>query len=167
MNLKDRLAQRRSERREEPQYPPEQAPQGYLDERMMEPEPEYSPIPEEEAVEPYTKPDETDTQTLDDISKDRTPKGLVTETIQGVPVDLHSLEGYILKISPRAIKNIMDSDATRIYQEAMNMRSTQGKKLSSKTWILILLCVGMAFLGIFLLMFLPDIIAMFSGGVAP
>lgn len=101
-----------------------------------------------------------------DIKKKPTPKGYYETIIAGVPVDLHSLEEYIVKTSPFAIKTLLRFDNARNIEDIKNYSTKGGvsrKKLDSKFFILIILSIALAVGGIIVMFFMPELIAMFQG----
>ena len=50
-------------------------------------------------------------------------------------------------------------------EEIKNYSRGPNIKMNSKTLILIIMLIGVAMLGLFMIMFLPDILQMFSGGL--
>lgn len=161
MNLRDRLNRTRANQEDEyqPFYPEEQEPQYY------QPEPE----PEEESTLPPKIQGSLNKATplsiLDEIKNKRIPKGTAPVLIQGIPVDLHSLEDYIISISPYNIKTLMRYNNARILEEIKGYSKFGTGKINSKMLILIMLAAGMAVLGIIMIMFMPQIMAMFQGGI--
>jgi len=146
---------------QEPQYQ-EQIPEGYQQyQQQTEPEQAYLP-PKIQGSSDNASP----LSILDEIKNKRLPKGTAPVIIQGVPVDLHILEDYIISISPYNIKTLMRYNNARILEEIKGYSKFGiGMKVNSKAIILILLAVGMAVLGIIFIMFMPQIMQMLQGGI--
>lgn len=103
---------------------------------------------------------------LDEIKNNPSPKGTFPVVIQGVPVDLHSLEGYMLKVSPYDMRTLQRFEKARLIEEIKNYgRFGGGTKFNMKTILIILLAAGMAVVGIILVMYMPQIMAFFKGGI--
>lgn len=102
---------------------------------------------------------------LDEIKKVRTPKGTFATMIHGIPVDLHALEDYIIRISPYNIKTLMRYHNARTLEEIKGYSRYGGMKVNSKAILIILLAVGMAVGGIFLIFFMPKILQSFQMGL--
>jgi len=101
---------------------------------------------------------------LEEIRKYPTPKNTFATVIGGRPVDLHAMEDYLLKISPYGLKTILRYHNARTIEEIKNYAKLGGGgKLNSKFWILIIFFIGLAVLGVIILLFLPDIMNMLSG----
>jgi len=102
---------------------------------------------------------------IEEIKKDPTPKGECEIVISGVPVDVHALEDYVVRISPYALKTILRYHHARDVEEMKGYSRRSSFKMNGKTIILILLAVGMAMLGIIMMVFMPQIMEMFQGGI--
>jgi len=101
---------------------------------------------------------------LEDIRKYPTPKGTFATIIGGRPVDLHSMEDYLLKISPYGLKTILRYHNARTIEEIKNYAKLGGGgKLNTKFWLLIMLFIGLAVIGVIILLFLPQIMEFFQG----
>ena len=102
---------------------------------------------------------------IEEIKRLPTPKGTYKTMISGVPVDLHALEEYIPKISPYGLKTLMRYHNARTIEEIRGYtRFGSGKKINMGTIIIIMVMVGMAVLGVCILLFMPSILEMFQGG---
>jgi hypothetical protein len=100
------------------------------------------------------------------IKKDPTPKGYFETVIGGVPVDLHSLEEYIVSVSPFSIQTIMKYNEAEMIEDIKNYSKGTGRKpFDMKTIFLILLVVGMGILGVIVMLYMPNIMAMFQSGI--
>jgi len=101
---------------------------------------------------------------LEDIRKYPTPKNTFATIIGGRPVDLHSMEDYLLKISPYGLKTILRYHNARTIEEIKNYAKLGGGgKLNTKFWLLIMLFIGLAVIGVIILIFLPQIMDFFQG----
>ena len=99
------------------------------------------------------------------IKKNPTPKGYFETVIGGVPIDLHSLEEYIVSVSPFSIQTIMKYNEAEMIEDIKNYSKGTGRKpMDFKIIFFIILAVGMGLLGLFVMMFMPDIMASFQGG---
>ena len=148
------------------------------EEYYEEPQEEYYEEPAEQEVMPYFNPykqqplqgpqhiEEGPLSILDEIKALPTPKGTFKTMISGIPVDLHALEDYIPKISPYGLKTLMRYHNARTIEEIRGYtKFGSGKKLNMSTIIIIIVMIGMALLGVFVLMFMPQILEMFQGGI--
>lgn len=156
--FKDRL------RRNEEYIPDENLPYfppGGGEEQYYEEPPQYAPPP--------PSPIEEDTTPLaiaKEVRKRPSLKETLPTVIGGVPVDLHILEDYLVKTSPFALKTIIRYHNARTVEEIKGYgKAGVGVKLNSKTIILVLLCVGMAVLGLLMLTIMPELLETFSGSV--
>jgi len=103
---------------------------------------------------------------LDEIKKRPTPKGAKTVMIGGRPIDLHALEDYVVRVSPYHLRTILRYHNARTIEEIKNYSQRFGTtKIKGSMIILILLAVGMGVLGIIMMLYMPDIMAMFQGGL--
>jgi len=102
---------------------------------------------------------------LDEIKANPSPKGSVPVIIGGRPIDLHDLEEYVIKISPYSLKTILRYHNARTIEELKSYSRMPSVKMNSKTLILIMVAVGMAILGFVFVFYMPEIMAMFQGGV--
>ena len=102
---------------------------------------------------------------IKEIKENPSQKGTFKTMIGGVPVDLHVLEDYIVRTSPFALKTVMRYHNARNMEEIKNYSRGPNLKMNSKTIIWIILAIGMAMLGIFMMMFMPQIMEMFQGGI--
>jgi hypothetical protein len=103
---------------------------------------------------------------LDEIKKRPSPKGAKVIMIGGRPLDLHTIEDYVVRVSPYHLRTILRYHNARTIEEIKNYSQRfGGKGMKGSTLILILLAVGMGILGVILMVFLPDILKMFSGGI--
>lgn len=173
-----------------PQQVPEQIqpnPQQVIQEQLRQAQMERQQIPPQQQPpprftnneRPYPEPpqeyDEDDDEydanlggplsILDEIKKKPTPKGVFTQRIGGRPVDLHVLEDYITKISPFALKTLLRYHNAKTMEEIKSYSQGKSMNINAGTIILILAAVGMAVLGIVMLVFMPDIMNMFKGGI--
>jgi len=130
---------------------------------QLQPEPETTIDEERETEMSY---EDVPIQVARDIKKKPTPKGYFRTVISGIPVDLHSLEDYIVKTSPFAIKTIMRFDNARNIEEIKqySTKSTGKKKLGIGFFILIMFLVIMVIVGILLMMKGPELIEFFKFG---
>jgi len=100
------------------------------------------------------------------IKKDPSPKGYFETVIGGVPVDLHSLEEYIVSVSPFSIQTIMKYNEAEMIEDIKNYSKGTGRKpFDMKIIFLILLAVGMGILGVIVMLYMPNIMAMFQSGI--
>jgi len=148
------------------------------EEYYEEPQEEYYEEPAEQEVRQHINPyrqqqpqgpqyvEEGPLSILDEIKALPTPKGTYKTMISGIPVDLHALESYIPKISPYGLKTLMRYHNARTIEEIRGYtKFGSGKKLNMSTLIIIIVMIGMALLGIFMLMFMPQILEMLQGGI--
>ena len=139
-----------------PEYPPQQ-------QVAPPPQPQYVPQYRER---PQRQNDgESPLSILDEIKSRPAPKGSAPVMIGGRPVDLHDLEEYVIKISPYSLKTILRYHNARTIEELKSYSRMPSMKMNSKTLILIMVAVGMAILGFVFVFFMPEILAMFQGGI--
>ena len=100
---------------------------------------------------------------LDEIRKNPSPKGTLPVLIGGRPIDLHILEDYIVKISPHALKTILRYHNARTIEEIKNYSTgPQFKKGNWGFWLLVIGLIGICVVGLVVLMFAPQLTAMFK-----
>jgi len=174
-----RLLRRRGEE-PEPEYQqpvmpppiPKEYQQAY-DERLQEQYPqEYyeEQYPEEYYEQPYyeERPEiqgDAPIHVLNEIKQRPSQPHAFETIIQGIPIDLHALENYVLKISPYAMTTILRYRTIRTLEESRNLLSGNfRKKMGGNVVILIILALGMGVLGILMIFFMPQIMAFFKGG---
>jgi hypothetical protein len=78
-------------------------------------------------------------------------------------VDLHILEDYITRISPFNIRTAMRYHNARTIEELRGYTKFGQLKMKKMNFIMLLLLVGMAILGIVLIFFMPQIMEMLQG----
>jgi hypothetical protein len=128
------------------------------------------PVPSSHYTEqaPYEYGDKDETsplKILDEIRKFPSPKGTFPTIIGGRPIDFNDLESYMLSISPHGIRTILRYHNARTIEEMKNyarLGGLTGGGKGGKFWIMIMLFIGMAVLGLVMLLFLPQIMEMFS-----
>ena len=147
----------------------------YTYESYIEPEPEEEPTiqpqpqvqPQQPSKQEEEEPNLYDNPLaiLDEIKKQPSPKGTLPAIIGGRPVDLHILEDYVVKISPYQLRTVLRYHNARTIEEIRNYSQRFGTtKMKGSTILIILLAIGMAVIGLFAMMYLPQIIKMFVGG---
>jgi len=99
---------------------------------------------------------------LDEIKLNPSPKGTLPVLIGGRPIDLHILEDYIVKISPHALKTILRYHNARTIEEIKNYSRGPILKIKSGFWFLIIGLIAICVLGVVVLMFAPQLTAMFK-----
>ena len=99
-----------------------------------------------------------------EIKENPSQKGTFEAIIGGVPVDLHILEDYLVRTSPFALKTVMRYHNARNMEEIKNYSRGPNLKVNNKFWILIIMAVAIMMLGIFVIMFMPQIMQTFQGG---
>jgi len=100
-----------------------------------------------------------------EIKENPSQKGTFETLIGGIPVDLHILEDYLVRTSPYALKTVMRYHNARNMEEIKNYSRGPNLKVNSKMWVMVILLIGVVCLGVFMIMFMPQIMAMFQGGV--
>ena len=157
-----------------PQEPEEVEPEGVYDSEQYQPTEEelrqyhkQQVQQKQKKVEPQPKGlRRTPLSILDEIKDNPTPKGTFPVVIQGIPVDLHALEDYMLKISPYDMKTLQRFEKARLIEDIKNYgRFGTSAKLNMRTIFIILVAIGMAVLGIVFIMFMPKTLAFFQQGV--
>lgn len=103
---------------------------------------------------------------LDEIKKAPSPKGTYPILVGGRPIDLHMLEDYVIRTSPYSLKTIMRYHNARTIEEIKGYaKGFGGKGINGRTILLIMLAIGMAVIGIIVIIFMPQIMAFFQGGI--
>lgn len=100
---------------------------------------------------------------IEDIKVEPIPVGVGTEEIGGVPMDWHDLEKFVVSISPTKFVTLLKLQKQMIKDYGLRFTG-QRKAISGKIILLILMAVGLAVIGILVMMFMPEIMAMFGGG---
>jgi len=131
------------------------------------PIPETELYEEEPEEEPETSYEDVPIQIARDIKKQPTPKGYFRTTLFGIPIDLHSLEDYIVKTSPFAIKTLMRFDNARNIEEIKqySTKTTGRKKLDMKVFLFIILGIIIIVVGFIMITKGPEIMELFKGGL--
>jgi len=107
------------------------------------------------------KPAEAPIATLEQIRKDRTQEGVGELVLGGVPIDVHSIESLLIKISPLEIKTILRYNDVKATEQVLNTTRPQTKKKSDFNWtLIIILIVAIVGIVIFGVLILPKILAM-------
>jgi hypothetical protein len=101
---------------------------------------------------------------LDEIRELPSPKGAYPTVIYGIPVDLHVLEDYIVKISPYNIRTAMRFHNARTIEEIKGY-SKFGSMHKKFNWMIIVMIAIMAAAGIGVIIFMPQIMAGLQGFV--
>jgi len=127
---------------------------------------QVQPPPTKEELQEYIRQNEHvgTTGIIHDIQDRRVKKGDAEIKVGGRPIDWHDLEDFVLAVSPYKFVNILKlkEDATRA--DVMRWRRDKEPKVNTRILIWIIVAIGVMILGVILLMFMPQIIAMFSGG---
>ena len=137
--------------------------QYFQDEQVQQQVRQRRPIPKEDDEE--TRDDRSPLSIVKEIKENPSQKGTFATVIGGVPVDLHILEEYLVRTSPFALKTVMRYHNARNMEEIKNYSRGPNLKVNSKFWILIIVAVAIIFLGLFLILFFPKIMASFQGGM--
>ena len=164
--LKDKL--RESQRRdyqEEPEYEQEYEPteeelaEYYQQQQMMQQEQQrLEQLQKRQKQQQIQVPKaKAPLAILEEIKQNPSPKGTLPVLIGGRPIDLHILEDYIIKISPHALKTILRYHNARTIEEIKNYSRGPQLKVKSGFWILIIALIGILILGLFVLMFAPQL----------
>lgn len=100
-----------------------------------------------------------------EIEKKPTPKGVLELKIGGRPIDLHALEDYtVWKINPYNMKTLMRYHNAKTMEEVKSYAQRRsGSGMPLRTIMLIMLLVGMAAIGIIMVMYMPQIMQFFRG----
>jgi len=151
------------------QQPPQEYPPEYQQQYQQQSPTPYDAhlrkLAEQEALGGSTTMDaDTPLSLLDEIKEKPAPKGALPVIIGGRPLDLHALEDYVVKISPFSLKTVLRYHNARTIEEIKGYGKGPNVKLKGGMIIFILFAVAMAILGIFIIMFMPDLMNSFSGG---
>jgi len=100
-----------------------------------------------------------------EIEKHPTPKGVLELKIGGRPIDLHQIEDYMVwKINPYNMKTLMRYHNAKTMEEIKSYsRRRSGGGMPLRTIMLIMLMIGMAVIGLIIVMFMPQIMQFFRG----
>ena len=121
--------------------------------------------PQQQYDQDETRDGDNPLSILDEIKAQPSPKGTYPLLIGGRPLDLHVLEDYITKISPFALKTILRYHNARTIEELKGYSGRGSLKLKGGTILLIMLALGLAAAGIFVMMYMPELMATFQGGL--
>lgn len=172
ISLRDRILRgsRQPEQKPYQQDYPEQPDQYQTGQELPQEQSEQSPfVPSEHYTQQmpnvyYQEQDKSPLSVLEEIRKYPTQKGTFATIIGGRPVDLHELEDYLLKASPYGLKTILRYHNARTIEEIKNYSRIGGAgKLNTKFWLMLILFIGLAIVGIAIIIFLPQIMGFFSG----
>lgn len=153
------------------QYP---QPQYIEEEQHYEPQPQqpypYPPKPRTPheaylrklAEEEHEKKDESPLSIYDEIKAKPIPKGHLPVMIGGRPLDLHALEDYVVKISPFSLKTVLRYHNARTIEEIKGYSKGTNIKLNAGMIIFIIFAIGLAIVGIIIVFYLPELMAMFG-----
>lgn len=99
------------------------------------------------------------------IEKNPTSKGVLELKIGGRPIDLHALEDYMVwKINPYNMKTLMRYHNAKTMEEIKSYsRRRSGRGMPLRTIMLIMLLIGLATVGLIMIMFMPQIMQFFRG----
>jgi len=101
-----------------------------------------------------------------DLIDNPLPKGVCKEWIGGHVLDLGMLSDYVTyKTSPSFITNVINNVTAKVREDTLDMRKKKFLKINSGAILLILIAAACAGIGIFVMLFLPDIMKMFQGGI--
>jgi hypothetical protein len=93
------------------------------------------------------------------------PRGLCQEWIGGHVLDLGMLSEFITyKTSPTFITNVINNVTAKVREDTLDMRKKKPLKISGGIIILIIIAIACILIGLFVMMYLPDIIKLISGG---
>lgn len=101
-----------------------------------------------------------------EIENKPAPKGTAWMNIGGRPIDLHELEDYLVwKTSPFVMKTLMRYHNAKTMEDIKNYSRGRTSNINSRFFIMLLLCIGIAMLGIVMIFFMPQIMEFFKGGI--
>ena len=94
------------------------------------------------------------------------PKGMMWMNIGGRPIDLHELEDYLVwKTSPFVMKTLMRYHNAKTMEDIKNYSRGRGTTVNARFFVMLLLCIGIAILGIVMIFFMPQILGFFKSGI--
>lgn len=101
-----------------------------------------------------------------EIENKPAPKGTMWMNIGGRPIDLHELEDYLVwKTSPFVMKTLMRYHNAKTMEDIKNYSRGRTSGINSRFFIMLLLCIGVALLGLVMIFFMPQIMEFFKGGI--
>lgn len=131
---------------------------------MQQADRQSSPQPTDKLQEILSREHKGKLGVISDIKENPIPVDVATEIIGGVPMDWHDLENFVASISPTKFVNLLKLQKQMIKDYGIRFKE-QRKGVSGRIIILILLAVGLAVAGIGIIMFMPQIMEMFRGGM--
>jgi len=149
-NLQQQRMQLQAQKAQKRQQLPQQLPQQY-----------------DESYE-YSEHGDTKNPNLvaSEIENKPAPKGMMWMNIGGRPIDLHELEDYLVwKTSPFVMKTLMRYHNAKTMEDIKNYSRGRTSNVNSRFFIMLLLCIGIAVLGIVMIFFMPQIMEFFKGGI--
>ena len=135
--------------------------EGYTEEDTLRP---LASNQKEEQKVKVEEEDKTPLALLKEVKKLPSKKGTYGMVLGGRPVDLHSIEDYVARISPYAIKTLMRYDHAKNIEEIKNYAKGPNLKMKGGTLMLIIFIIMMLVGGLIMIFFLPDIMQTFAGG---
>jgi len=127
--------------------------------KVKKPEPEEEP---DENLEIFVKG--SPAEQIENIQKFPVPKGEVKKLIVGEPIDWHDLEDFVVSISPHSFITFIKLHEQKVREEVSAYLPGGGpRKPMSKALMWIIVAIILAGLGIFFIMFMPQIMQMFQG----
>lgn len=100
---------------------------------------------------------------IDDIKKNPIPGDIAEEIIGGIPINWHELESFVVSISPSKFVTLLKLQKQMIKDYGMRF-SGQRRPTNFKFLFILILAISLAGAGIFVMMYLPQILAMFQMG---
>ena len=147
--------------------PEEDDEEEYYEEEIQQPHPmpRKQVVYQEQQVDDGGFGDTRDaTKIAKEIEANPTPPGILPIRIAGRPIDLHMFEDYMVwKISPFQLRTVLRYRNARVMEEMKNYSSSPIGKMKGSTILLIMFAIMMLIGGVMILLFMPDIMAMFKG----
>ena len=95
-----------------------------------------------------------------EIQRNPVRKGILTEKINGIPIDWHDLENFIVSLSPQHFANTLKLQEQKVRRKELSYVDKERKPFP------VGILIGLAILvvvGIILMVYGPQIMAMFGG----
>jgi len=100
---------------------------------------------------------------LEEVKQNRAPVGKGKMILAGVPVDLFTVEDFVIKASGTDVDSLLSFDRARMAEMIRNNERPTDKKSIDFNWTILLFIIIAAAAGLLIFMFLPKIMDMFGG----
>jgi len=100
---------------------------------------------------------------LEEVKQNRAPVGKGKMILAGVPVDLFTVEDFVIKASGTDVDSLLSFDRARMAEMIRNNERPTDKKSIDFNWTILLFIIIAPAAGLLIFMFLPKIMDMFGG----